>query len=283
MTPPPNQDEPTKQQLKLGYWIATHRALLRRILVSTLAAIAGISVLIFLFQLTDWLTHIRQTNEIIASLSEPSANFSSIRKPEELAVRRSASVRRDETTVDGLVELVNPNDIWAATKVEYEILIGGVSTGRTTLTMAPLQTLVLTADSAATSGNPPVQIIIHDVVWKKLVKVDQLPQEDWAFLDAQLTPIPTSDANAIYRTQFDLTLQNRSVLGFRDAEVTVVLTDSEDIIRAIGSIQLVEIGSLESRTLTFRWPAQLSRSLTPSVKVNIDKLTEDRIIRKLSD
>ncbi len=283
MTPPLNQDQPTGNQLKLGYWVATHRPLLRRLGIGCLSAIAGLSILVFLSTLINWMTHIAETNQITASLLEPSANFASIRKPEDPAVRRAVSVRRDATTVDAIVELVNPNDIWAATNIEYEILVGSTSTGRTTATLAPLQELILTTAATATGDAPPVQFIIHEITWVKMAKVDHLPDDEWEFVDASLSSIQSSAQNALYKTQFNVTVQNRSVFGFRDAEVVVLLVDDENDVKAIGSVQLVAIESLESRPLTFRWPERLSRNLTPIIQINIDKLTEDRIIRKLSD
>ena len=277
------QDDLSEKNLKIGYWIAQHKSGIRKGYLLTAGIFATISVLLFVVTLFDWATHIRQTDEIIYSLTQPAANFNALRERSDLSIRRAIAITRDEKTVDAFVEISNPNVLWAATYVEYEILVGGISSGKTTTTLAPGQALILTTSAKTSVESPPVQMLIHDVTWKKLANTNSLPEENWEFTQTELSQIESSNENSIYQSQLKVTLQNRSVLGFRDVQVVTLLVDKENTVQAVGNIELVSIKSLENRELTFRWPKKLSKNLTPIIQINVDKLTEDRIIRKLSD
>lgn len=276
-------EELSEKALQRGYWIATHRNLIRKLYSIFWIALASISMLIFLLTLVNWLTHIQETRRIEAGLATDTVRFSAIRKPSDITFPRAQAVRRDVSSVDVVAQLKNPNDIWAATSVVYEVFVGGNSAGTEEVTLAPLQEKFITKMNIPNSSvaRPAVQVTIHSVTWKKMVDQSSLPEVEWNFFDAQLLSVDSQEKDIPVRTTLAAQLQNKSVYGFRQPQVVVLLLDDADIVQGIGSIYVDQITSLETRTISFSWPERLSTSLQIEFHVNVDELTEDRIIRSL--
>jgi hypothetical protein len=278
---PDGSEQLTDKKLKFGYWVATHRRQLRLAATGAVGAVTLVIVAIFGVNLVDWLTHIRQTQEILAGLSTPLPIYESVRRPENVVVIKAESVIRDEKSVDAYAHIRNPNDIWGAVHIEYEIFVGGNSVARSTTTLAPLQEKFLTAIAPSSASTAPaVTFQVLDIQWEKFPDPEEIPVDSWEVLDPTLTVLDVQE-ELVFRTELRFTLKNRSVYGFRDAQVTVLMTDDTNTVHAVGSVTLDEITSLQSRELVFRWPARLDRSLTPVVYVNVDKLSENRIIGAL--
>ncbi len=271
----------SKRELDFGYWLATHRQLLHRILISVLGIIAAASIGLFLYTTVIWVTHIQQTDDILSALSLPDVNYQAIRRPEELVVRSARAVIRDDHSIDIVAHLQNPNDIWAAVEITYEMTVAGATTGIATTALAPSEEKYITKQSIPFSGAeaPAIRVEIHDVQWKKFVDTSNLPTTEWIFSNAHYAYVQSAAEDIPLRTELTFTIQNKSVYGFREAQVVVLLHDDNGDIHGIGSVTLDEIVTEESRSLTFRWPLRLPTGLQPTIYVNIDQLTENRIIR----
>ncbi|MFC1597982.1 hypothetical protein ACFL2M_00420 [Patescibacteria group bacterium] len=280
---PNKKNDLSEGQLKTGYWVATHRKEIKLAYTALLGAVAAASVIIFFIYLLNWLTHIQQTEDILQSLASPIEIFDAIRRPEDIVIAKAIAVQRDEKSIDVVVHMQNPNDLWGAVNIEYEVFTGSTSAGKETTTLAPLQEKFLTKSSILHSGTKPpmVTVTVHDVQWKKIADSSSLPQDDWEFLNPSMRYIDSQTEALAFKTELSFTLRNKSVLGFREPQVVVLMQDAANNIQAIGSLYIEEISSLQRRDITFRWPKRLSGSLTPVIYVNVDKLTEERIIREL--
>ncbi|MFH1426691.1 MAG: hypothetical protein ABIG66_04680 [Candidatus Kerfeldbacteria bacterium] len=278
--PPQQPDQLSQGSLSRGYWIATHRSQIKMAGTVALAVVAGASVLVFLIITINWLTHIGQTNEIEAGLSQSVISYGQVEKPLNPVVVKSTAVRRDDSSIDIAVHVRNPNETWSATSLDYEILAGGVSAGRETITMAPMQEKYLVRSGVPFTGSsvPTVSAVLQSSSWIKTADLEVLPVDAWEFIQPSFRYIDGTDAS-VFKSELSFTLRNKSVYGFREPQVVVLMVDDSNNIEAIASVVVDMIGSLETKEMVFRWPMKLERSLSPLIYVNVDKITEERIIR----
>lgn len=259
--------------------MATHRQTLQRVHVGFWFFVAATMVILAIVQTAIWALNRQQTELYRAGFVQPQINFDSIETPKPITTARTGALFRDDASIDAYINVVNLNEQWAATDLEYEIFVGGKSTGREHATLAPAQEKYLTKMNIPFTGTsaPGITITIHNTQWEKIINPDEtLPHVGWDFQEASIRALNTEDL----KTELTFTLRNKSVYGFREPQVVVLLVDDSNAVYAIGSVHVNEIGSLESKPLAFRWPKRFPTSLTPKIIVNVDLLTESRIIRK---
>jgi hypothetical protein len=280
-TTDPQRTTISQRELSFGYWIATHRRLLHRILIGFLSILAASQIGTFVYTSINWVSHIQETSDILTDLGSSDVLFDAIRRPVDIAVHSAQAVIRDDHSIDVVVNLQNQNDIWAATDITYEITIGGSSTGVSNTTLAPQEEKFLTKQSLPFSGTsaPAVQVNITDVTWKKFVDTSRLPTDNWIYTNAHYGYVQSSAADVPFKTELTFTVQNKSLYGYREVNVVAVLQDESGNIHGIGSVILEEMRSEQAKTLTFRWPLRLPTDSTPVIHVNVDHLNEDNIIR----
>lgn len=273
-------DNLTPQKLEFGYWIATHKPELRKAGVVLLAVIAGISVLAFLYQAAVFLIGIPSARAVQQALLTDPINYGARSRPEAIIVDKAEAVVRTDSTIDVFVQVTNPNDSWAATVFEYDVLVGSVSAGRDTAIIAPGQTAYFTRMSVplAAEDAPSVSVEVLNTEWINY-PIAKLPNEVWeASGDVFKSIRNTDDETATFFSELTFTLKNKSVYGFVAPEVIVLLTDPEGDVIAIGSSTPNSIDSLEERVLTYRWPKRFSGALQTEVYVTVDKISEESII-----
>lgn len=285
---PPLDDQSTtlsKSELTFGYWVATHRILLHNLVIAFFSAVAGGMIILFILNTVNWATHIQQTKDILASLSGSDVNFASIRKPDPVTIMHTAAVIRDDHSVDLLVDLKNPNDIWAAESVTYQVEIAGKTLGPYTITLAPLEEKFLTQQAIPFTGSnaPSVVAKVLATTWQKYADISRLATDNWAFTNAHYGYVQTTAEDAPFHTELTFILENRSVYGFRDAQVVVELKDDGGNLLGIGSVILDSVLTTQKIPLTFRWPLRLPTNVTPVIHVNINHLDESDIIRTRSE
>lgn len=281
MDPQHQPEQLSNRKLDFGYWVATHRKQLKTALTVVIGAIAAASVLVFLFYLIMWLTHIAETNRINEELNSSVINFNATEQPRSIETLMTTSVRRDDERVDVVVHVRNPNATWSASAMEYELLIGGQSAGMKTITLASMQEKYLVQTNIPYTGTslPPVSLSIQQVEWKRTADQEALPTDDWEFINPSFRYIGEGSETSLFKSELSFTIQNRSVFGFREPEVVVQMKDASGTVQAVDAIILDQIDSLETRDLTFKWPERLPRTLDPVIWINVDKITEERIIR----
>jgi len=270
----------SKGELTFGYWIATHRAAIHTAIVVFCAILAGSMAMLFIVNTVRWISNRQDTDNILTALGGPDVNYASIRKPQSITVQKTLSTIRDEKTADLLVHITNPNAIWSAPEITYQIELAGKILGPFTTNLAPKEEKFLTQQAIPFSGStaPAVTVTILNTVWKKFADSSRLPTENWAFTNAHYGYIQTSAENAPFRTELTFTLENNSVYGFRNVAVVAQLQDTDGVIHGIGSVILDSILTNETRTLTFRWPLRLPGSITPIIHVNVNHLDEREVI-----
>lgn len=265
--------------LRRGYWIASNRSSLRLWSEYALMGVAGILFLVFFVVLLQWVLNIAPTQAIRAGVSTSAINPDAVAAPVDIQVVRALAVRRDDASVDAVIELANVNRTWGASTLEYEVLIGGSAVETTPTTLAPGQSKALALTNIEFAGTtvPRVSVVVSRTEWGQYPDEAALPQNEWEFSSPSLRLIDAEES--AFQTELQLTVRNKSVYGFREPEVVVLMENAQSEVVAIGSVVMDKARSLEQRVLTFRWPQRYQRSLTPVAYVNVDMLTDSRIIR----
>lgn len=272
-----------KKAFQLGYWIAIHKTQLRKVYVGLWIAIVAVIWLSFGVRVIDWATHIQQTNDIWKNFSLSIVKWDSRVTPEDLQVVKISTVRYDDSSVDVLVHVYNPNAIWAASSAEYTLSINGSAVETTSLSMAPLQDRYVTRLRVPSTSDalPNVRMTWGKVVWEKMADAaTRLPTQSWAFANASFHQI-TGDAADAFRTELSFNLVNNSVFGFHQVKAVVAMQSADGTITGLNSVVVDTVLTKDSRPVILRWPKALSRTDTPQLFIDLDLLDESKIIRTL--
>ncbi len=275
----------TQQELQRGYWLVTHKPLLCVSLLIALSSLAAISVGALVWTSAQWLLHRSSTQKIEQSLLNSPVLFANRIAPQALQNIRSTAIRRDDSHVDALVQLSNPNTTWGALNHVVEVIVGGQSAGSATVSLAPGQTWYITRMNVPWTDPilPRVELVVHDAAWRRMPDIAAVIADTWEYTDTSFGYVDAVTTDAVFQSELSLTVRNTSIVGFREPEVVVTLQDDTGVSVAVGSIVFSQIGSLESRSIRLLWPQRYPRSLTPVIHMNVDKMNEDRIIRPTVD
>lgn len=273
-----NNDQLSDQQLKVGFWYLTHKTQLQKLGIVLLAFIAAASVLTALILLVQWIWHIPQTMRINEEVYNSSVIFESVALPEDPTVISAQAVRRDDSHVDILVHMINPNASWGGNEIIYKVLVGSSDAGQQTVSLAPNQEGYYSRMNVPYTGSglPSVTVEIVDTKWKRIAPAGII-QPEWAVTDQVMRPIRAGEELSA-KTELLFSLTNKSIYGFSEPQVVVIIKDTSGALAAIGSIQLEEIASLQTRDLSFKWPERLSPSFETTVHVTADVLNRENIL-----
>ncbi len=275
------KDGLTKKELKTSLWLALHRTQLRLFGYIVLSSVTAVFVGLFIVVLVRWVSNIQLHNSIVAELSQPLVNYDAAQRPDTLVIKAAVATFHDDSSIDIAVQIENVNPRWGADSATVEIFMGGKSAGQQQMSFAPGQQSVLVKTNLPYTGTtvPAISAVITKVDWKAYRNPLILPQAEWEFSNAAFRRISSTANNSLFQSELSFDIRNRSVLGFREPEVNVLMYTPDGSIQAIGHLTLDRIESLETRTLTFRWPAALQANLQPEIIVNTDLLNEEQIIR----
>lgn len=279
MTGAPNNNLSPKK-LKVGYWVATHRAQLRMVGIGVLAAIAVITVISFFVQLFIYISGIAGERTVHEQVATSTINFNGSEQIDDVIITKAESVIRDDSSIDVVVALTNINNTWAAIEYQYDVIVAGSSAGRDTVVLAPGQTIYITRMNVPFSGDtaPSVQVEELNTEWQNY-PITKLPNESWSVSEEAFRFIRNENEQAAsFQSELRFTLQNESVYGFVTPEVVVLLRNAEGTLMGIGSANLNQISPLEERALTFRWPRQFGTGMQSEVHISVDKITDESII-----
>lgn len=271
-----------RKAFQLGYWIAAHKPQLRIAHRLFWIGVNSIIWIIFLWHAVNWVTHIQQTTDIWRNISIDIVNWASRRAPQDIVVQKIDTVRYNEKSVDIMVTLYNPNDIWAAS-IPYTLSMNGSALEEGVIELAPEQTRYITQLRVPFSGDglPNVRAVLGDPVWKKMADAaDILPTQQWAFERASFHEI-SGDAAEAFRTELSFDLVNQSVFGFRQVEAILAMIDAQGAVTALNSVVVDTITTKEARQVVLRWPKDISRTHTPKLFIDLNLLDETKIIRTL--
>jgi hypothetical protein len=280
------EEDVSGRSLSRGLWFARNRDSIKRTGIIAFVLFDIICVGIVLVMTFSWVTHISQTQQIFENMALSGLSTVNRVTPEPVTYTQSTTRRRDEESVDALVQITNPNTRFAA-ELTFEFVLGGQSLNQRTITLAPEQTFYAAAVRVPSPGDttPSAEIRTVDVQWKRLVDSSVLPEENWQVGDVSFSVVRLAQDQQQEVSRLLMTLTNQSSFGFVEPEVVVVLKDAGSNIVALNTASINEIASFESQELLFQWPDRLPGSLSADVHVNVNRVdpTKRIVTRELQE
>lgn len=211
------------------------------------------------------------TSLVIASANETSSFSTAAWQPQELTVGTVSVIPRDDTHVDVVTELTNPNADWAAHTVTVHFTINGVA-------QTPLHLFVNQGEHRPviqvnlTTTNPvtaTAAAVIDATEWAR-ASAASLPAAAFNIANTQISP-STITVEGQTRTSVTVTadVTNNSVYNFYHVDVPIVLSSGDRIV-GVGQVGID------------RWPTLTTRPVSLTLSYPVVQTTNARIVPQVS-
>ncbi|MBI5076868.1 hypothetical protein HZB94_00600 [Candidatus Falkowbacteria bacterium] len=250
-------DNLSDDELKAGYWYVTHRVLLRKIFVFSLAIVSGGLLLYGVWGLINfYLAESANRQALEADIAKSKLNYqllAEINKPLDLQIMKTEIIKGGGGAHDIVTSVVNPNSQWAVESLDYYYLIGDEKTNVKTEYILPGQSkLILYLNYDDGAGISSAQLMMENIKWKKVAdfsawqeKVMQFGFENQVALSSKKSGL--SEQEMISTIQFDVL--NRSPYSFLEPRFIVLIGKADKIVGVTQTV-LPGLSSGERRTET---------------------------------
>lgn len=250
-------DNLSDDELKAGYWYVTHRVLLRKIFVFSLAIISGALLLFGIWGLINYyVVESAGRQALQTDLAKAKLNYqllSEINKPLDLQIMETEVVKAGDNAYDFITNVVNPNAQWAVESFDYYYLFGEEKTNVKSEYILPGQSkLVLYLNYPPDGFIGSASLIMENIKWKKAAnfsewqeKVMQFAFENQVALSSKKSGL--SEQELISTIQFDVL--NKSPYSFWEPRFIVLIVKGDKIVGA-AQVVLDSLSSGEKRTET---------------------------------
>src|SRR3989339_2157714 len=179
-----NIDNVTESELKLGYWLATHRLLLKRSLLGFLILTTAVFWGLTFYGLIVYLSGLPEDARLVQSIIDNSVDFSLIRQQRQFAdLQFSAAqvIYTGSNKYDILAQVTNPNNNLGVARLAYAFEADDFTTATFTISILPGQTIYLMSlanESARRLAR--VNLKIGQLIWQSRRDKTQIIQADFA-------------------------------------------------------------------------------------------------------
>lgn len=270
------------QELKLASFWVRNKLILRRVGYGALMAVGGALWLFVLWSLLDAfaISYPREAR-IPRLISTNQITIESLRSvaPDPIQISSVTVLDTTEGRRDMLVEVTNPNTMWAA-EFTYRFNIGGALTPVRQGFILPasqryLTELGYTPETAARSA----ELVVEDIRWQRL-SPNQVGANYTAFAErrldftfSEITYQSNVEFNGSSIGQSSFVLNNNAAYGYWDVDVTVILYRAD---RPVGvtTIREREIRPGEARPIRINWFDNLTGISKTEIRAAVNILDE---------
>jgi hypothetical protein len=268
--------EQNKKPFAIGYWYITHKDLLRKIAKYAAIGVIAIIWLNFGVKAIDYIININRTKQAITDIATDIVNYDVMGQPKEIAIIQTNVVNRSTGKYDLFARLQNPNNYWSADVVTYQFQVNGNSlTEQTTYILPGQEKFIAETNVSITGSASNADINIINVQWKG--QREKLPETDFEFSEVQIAPVEFEDDTSGSYSRLTATAFNKSIYGFKDIEAVVLLT-SQGAVVGVGTVNLQNFLSSESRQIEFIWPRKFPYNPKTEFNINTDVRDEANLI-----
>lgn len=252
-----------------GYWVAKHKAQMKKIGLWLFIAIVVVIWLIFFFNLGSYFLGRSSAKIAEEDLIKLVVNFKALKPPESIQIVEKKVLSRGEGRVDVFVHLKNPNEKWLVKKYIYQLSIGGTITSPQTTFLLPGEDKFLIAANVA-SPTSSVELITQNIQWQKIKNLETLQKLEFATEELTYSPVFYEETSGYIFGEVKAVVLNKSVFGFSNVQVVVLVVYNNEII-GVGQTMAQDWGSGEERNFSFGWPKKfpLASELKLLVSTNI--------------
>ena len=300
------------QEIAAGLWWLKHKELIRKITTIVVLVVCVVIIVNLVYQLIYFFIDLPKLNQYLEEMSEDRVNFVDAHQqiaPIPLEVTNQGAVENRDGEFDLYAKVKNHNQNWAAAGCEYYYAVSGDKTNFKNAYFLPAEEKYLldfafpSADTTRVASLK-VEIVLENCQWQRINEPDSLVKVDFLIENEKITQgvlvedsfkrssenantnldisgFPTTNINArpsgSNLTQLSLDLTNKSIYGFWEVGVSVILSYQGEIV-GVNYLSLDRFLSLKTRNLVFNWPKYFSRSANVEVYIETDVLDEDNLI-----
>ncbi|MFA5048867.1 MAG: hypothetical protein WC516_07630 [Patescibacteria group bacterium] len=244
----------TDQELKVSYWYITHKLTMKRWLIIGLTAVVAGLWLYFgwqiIFYVINYQTETAQTQKLIAS---PSSFLTSVEtvKPQDMQLSDIEVLGGENGRYDFMVQAVNPNADWLVT-FDYSFVDSSSTdaTPRPGFILPGEQKYLLDLGHNSASG----KLQITNQQWKRISNFAQIREARMRLeINDKKMELPAKTGDP---TRLIFTLVNNSPFSYWNLPIQIFLM-SGGTTRSINYLNLSQVKSGESRTMSVNWSQQL--------------------------
>ncbi len=266
-------------QLSIGYWLVSHRATLRTWWAVSLLTFILISVV---WGLAFTVIFFSQSRSIDTRLSfEASQSAAGVTmRPIDPSVSKVTVVDRDDSHVDIVATVTNPNADWGAESAQVHFALGSQAIPTQTVFLNPRQDRPVMALNVAVTPRAQLEpsIRVDGVNWVKSANA-ALPAANFVVESVDLTPTTVTIAGqSIVTINLRANLTNRSVYNYRHVIIPIVIKQGETIV-AVDQVTADAWATLTTRTITDTWPYAIGGQVTAELTPQVSRFDQTNIYR----
>jgi hypothetical protein len=265
-------DEVSDRDIRLSYWLLTHRDQLRRGITVALTVLATALMGYSLWQIVDLVSSRKAEEEAMNQLVASSFNTDLYRQtlsPMSIQVGTVTAIPTSQGTYDVIAEIKNPNFKWAARELPFVFKVDGREVSGKTF-LLPLEEKYAVSLAVPLQARPQsVEFVPGDIRWLRIRDLSELQTPSFDVSDQKIEALVTAEG-ASSGTQVSFNLKNTSPYSFWQTTVTVVLSAAGSV-QAVGRQALTNVDSQGTYRVEFRWPNSSMRvdNLVVKPEVNI--------------
>ena len=259
-------------QLSIGYWIVSHKQTLKTWWAISLMVVIWFSLIWMLVFFGVFFSQESKVNALLVHEANGPGSFrTAVFQPQGLTSGTVIVITRDQTHVDVVAELSNPNQDWGGQVVAVHFFVDGASTTpqKVFINQAShrpiIQRNVTVKNSAAVSAS----LVVDDTTWAR-ASAAGLPAAKF-LVSAPVTDPSTVTINGQTRTSVSIhaDVANQSVYNFYHVDVPILLLSGDRI------VGVEQIG-------VDRWPTLTTKTISATLSYAVPDITSYRIEPQVS-
>lgn len=271
-------EEVPEWKLKLAYFYAEHKILLRRALVFAIFFLDLIVVFLLGSLYVNYKTGLISDENYLWSLPKNLVNNNIIKQqmaPEELKLGEVKILRSDTGKNNFLAVAENDNADWAVKNITYAFFANGQELGQRSTFILPKSSKYLMYFNAPASNSAEIKII--NLSWERIRDYSLISYKDEVKIESAKFVPGNSD---IISGQVNFTIRNETAFNFWEVGLPVVLYDQFLEPLAINYAVINRLKSLEERAVSFSWQEPIYRAVeSVGVYPEIDLLNKSAIMK----
>lgn len=268
-------------QLRLGYWIVSHKQTLRSWWGMSLLSFIGLSLLWLVIFLAIFFSQQRQLDAFVAQTAGAAAGFNTQSfRPQPIVLGPATIIVRDPAHVDLVATVTNPNQDWAASTLTVHFVVDGhaLASQQLWLNANVSRPVIALNQAVAATASSIAEVMMDTAVWSRN-SATSFPPPSFTVDKQTLTPT-TVNLNGQTRPTYSLlaTITNRSVYNFYQVTVPILLMSGTKPV-AVDELPLVQWPTLSTKTVTVTWPYAVTGATSATIVPQVNQFDSQNIYR----
>lgn len=251
-------------KLKASYWYVSHKLQLKKLLIAFLILL-GVGFYSYSIYQAIMILFVQEQNfrQDMANLSENLIDypyFHEVNKPHDVQILKFDIVRSRDSHYDVVAYVKNPNSKWIASRVSFQLIVGGVVVAEKVGFIYPNEEkyFAIFDQEVSLQGSPILKIAKVD--WRRYRQFEEFAEPRLKFDVSDIEFKPSIDSGIrgeLPVSILNFKITNNSAYSYWQVGTYMVLSSSQRVVGA-NYISLDQFKSGESRDVEMRWYESLS-------------------------